>query len=152
MALTACATPSRSALPPGLVDALAGQGVSGPFQYGAADLNGDGRDEIVARMTGPAFCGSGGCTGLVLTRDGEGWRTVMRATVTRLPFRRLDTRTNGWSDLGVRIGGGGLAPQEVIISFDGSAYPSNPAAPPRRAANGAAGRIVLDERSAVVSP
>lgn len=91
-----------------------------------ADLNGDGRPEVIAYVTGPEWCGSGGCRLMIATRTARGWRLVARTTVTRPPIRRLATRRRGWSDLAVGIGGGGLPARTVRLRFDGARYPSNP--------------------------
>lgn len=147
--LTGCASGVSRDPSSGLsfVETLAAQDAVRPFRQAAVDLNGDGRDEVVLRFEGPDRCGSGGCNGLVLTPQGSGWRVVMRATVTRLPFRVLETRTHGWADLGVFVGGGGMASQEMLLAFDGASYPSNPTTPPARPSRGAPGRIILDESS-----
>lgn len=39
------------------------------FMYAAIDLNDDGKHEYIVAMVGPAYCGSGGCTMLVLTNS-----------------------------------------------------------------------------------
>jgi hypothetical protein len=61
-------------------------------------------------VTSPDYCGSGGCVTLVLQRTGQGYRTVMRASVTRPPIRVLETQHQGWKDIGVTISGGGAGP------------------------------------------
>ena len=146
LALASCAPPAlQSSAYPGLAEALSAEGVSGPYRQATVDLNSDGRDEVVVRLEGRDWCGSGGCTALVLTPDAAGWLTVMRATVTRLPFRKLETESQGWADVSVSIGGGGLAGGEALMAFDGEAYPSNPTTAPARLVTGAVGTIILDE-------
>lgn len=39
------------------------------FMYASIDLNDDGKNEYIVGMVGPSFCGSGGCTMLVLTNS-----------------------------------------------------------------------------------
>ena len=41
------------------------------FVAAFVDLNGDGRPEAVVRLTSSHWCGSGGCTTLVLERDSD---------------------------------------------------------------------------------
>jgi hypothetical protein len=113
------------------------------YRIGAADLNGDGADELVVYVTSPEYCGSGGCAMLVLQRTAQGYRTRMKATVTRLPIRFLKTRTNGWHDIGVTVAGGGTSPREVAMRFDGRRYPSNPTLAPTATAANRQGRALI---------
>lgn len=117
-------------------------------RFGAAvtDLNGDGRDEVIVHVTSPDYCGSGGCVTLVLEPAGDGYRTVMRASVTRPPIRILETQHHGWKDIGVTVSGGGAGPPyEAAMVFDGRRYPSNPTTPPARPVSEAAGVTVIAE-------
>jgi hypothetical protein len=109
------------------------------------DLNGDGRNELVVYVSGQDHCGSGGCRVVVLTvRDGA-WRMVMDASVSRLPIRLLAASSNGWRDLGVTTGGGGLAPGLARMRFDGTSYPGNPTAPPAEPAERGEGTVLIAE-------
>lgn len=117
-----------------------------PFLSAETDLNGDGRDEVVVHVTSRDYCGSGGCVTLVLQRTGQGYRTVMRASVTRPPIRVLETRHQGWKDIGVTVSGGGAGPAyEAALAFDGRRYPSNPTTPPARPVKDAAGVTLIAE-------
>lgn len=108
------------------------------------DLNGDGVPEIVAYLSSQDFCGSGGCRLLTLQRRPGGAKAVMNATITRPPIRVLSTASHGWRDIAVQVGGGGLRPHEVVLKFDGAAYPSNPSLPPARPANvGVRGKVLI---------
>ena len=104
-------------------------------RYSAAfqDLSGDGVPEAIVYLTSGGWCGSGGCTLLILEQRGSAYKVVTKATVTRLPIRALTTKSNGWLDLGVRVQGGGIfVPYEAVLSFDGKTYPANPSTPPAR--------------------
>jgi hypothetical protein len=115
--------------------------------YSAAfvDLNGDGTPEAVVYVTGRGWCGSGGCTTLILARTGSSFRLVTKVTITRPPIRVLANASSGWRDIGVWVRGGGITPgYEADLRFDGKAYPGNPSTPPaRRAPVGAAGQVVI---------
>jgi hypothetical protein len=109
------------------------------------DLNGDGPDEAVVRVSGSYSCGRAGCPLFVFTRAASGWRQISRTTITNAPIRALGSRSRGWRDLAVTVAGGGLGrPYEARLSFDGRRYPMNPTvAPARRAPAGAPGRLLI---------
>lgn len=86
-------------------------------------------------MAGAHWCGSGGCTLLVLEPEGEGLRELGRTTISHPPVRVLNTRTNGMPELSVRVRGDyypGDGPKLVALPFDGETYALNPTAPPAR--------------------
>ena len=116
-----------------------------PASYAAAevDLNGDGRNEVVAYITGAGLCGSGGCSAVILTPSGSGYRVVTQTSVTQLPIRVLTTRNRGWLDLAVGVGGGGRHAAMARLKFDGAAYPDNPTDTPT--VRGASGRVLIPE-------
>lgn len=98
------------------------------------DLNDDGTDEAIVYLAGPYFCGTGGCSLLVLMPSGSAWRKVGDVSTVRTPIRVLATRSHGWRDLAVEVAGGGGPVGTVALRFDGAAYPGNASlAPPTRA-------------------
>lgn len=129
LGLTACATGQGSG--PDLSE-YSGEGTT--VRQARADLNADGRDEVIVHVEGRDVCGSGGCLTLIFTPDDAGYRQIMRATVSRTPIGIAATRTGGWSDVVVGVGGGGLVDGRVVMSWDGAGYPSNPTVEPARPA------------------
>jgi len=96
-----------------------------------ADLKDDGRLEAIVYLMDNEWCGSGGCTMLILAPKDSSYEVVTKITVTRPPIRILKTKTNGWHDLSVFVAGGGIVPgYDAKLSFDGSTYPSNPSTAP----------------------
>lgn len=89
------------------------------------DLDGDGADEAIVYLAGPYFCGTGGCTLLVLTRAGPAWRKVGDTSTVRAPIQVLVARSHGWRDLAVEVAGGGGPVGTVALRFDGAAYSGN---------------------------
>jgi hypothetical protein len=118
------------------------------YFYSFIDLNGDGKQEIVAYITGNSWCGTGGCTVLVLAPDDSSYRVVTRISIARLPIRFLATKSNGWHNLGVWVQGGGVQPgYEAELPFDGKSYPTNPSTfPARRLKSKTAGQVLLTSK------
>jgi hypothetical protein len=85
------------------------------FEY---DLNEDGNKEILVGFTGPYFCGTGGCTQLLLDSQGN---VITTFSVSDYPVIIDTNKTNGWKDLFIYSGG-----KNRIVKFDGKKYPSNP--------------------------
>jgi hypothetical protein len=87
---------------------------------------------IIAYISGN-FCGSGGCTLLIMEYQHGYYRVINKVTVVKLPVWLLSSSTNGRPDIGVWVQGGGiLNGYEALLAFDGKAYPSNPTVPPAK--------------------
>jgi hypothetical protein len=119
-------------------------------EYSAAfvDLKGDGAKEVIVYLSADGWCGTGGCTMLILAPEGVSYRVVTRIPAVRLPIWVFNTKSNGWRDIGVGARINGVEPlYEAILSFDGQTYPSGLADAPR--SNGRhQGRIVMSEATA----
>ncbi len=95
-----------------------------------ADIGGDDREEALVYLVDSGRCGSGGCSLIILTPSGKGWRSIGQTSVTQLPVHRLLTRKDGWNDLAVGIGGGGGPSGTALLRFANGRYPSNPSVQP----------------------
>ena len=109
-----------------------------------ADLDGDRRPEALVYLISGAFCGSGGCKLLVLTRDGRSWRAVADTSVTNAPIRLLATSNHGWRDLAVIVAGGGARSHEALLTFNGRTYPRNPSVA-RTLRRAVPGRVLISD-------
>ena len=109
------------------------------FQFYEVDLNDDGNKEIFVRFMGPYFCGSGGCTFLLLDKYGE---VITRFTVTRAPIFIEQEKRNGWSLLLVKDSG---VFKELI--YENGSYPDNPSVLPKAPYDAPSGHaeIMFDE-------
>jgi hypothetical protein len=97
------------------------------------DLGGNGKQDVIVYVTGQEWCGSGGCTTLILAPSDASYKVVTKITVSRPPICVLPTKSNGWHDISVRVQGGGIQTgYEAHLSFDGKSYPNNPSALPAR--------------------
>lgn len=85
------------------------------FEY---DLNEDGKKEILVGLTGGYFCGTGGCTQLLLDNQGN---VITQFSVSGNPVVIDTNKTNGWKDLFIYSGS-----KYRIVKFNGKTYPSNP--------------------------
>jgi len=88
------------------------------FQFYKVDLNTDGNDEIFVRFLTPYFCGTGGCTFLLLDHEGE---IITKFTVTRAPIFVEKKDVNGWAILLVKDAG-----VFKELTYKNGTYPSNP--------------------------
>lgn len=94
-------------------------------------LRGDDTQQVIVHLIGSAWCGTGGCTALILVPKGSSYTILTAMSVAQQPIRVLDTKSHGWHDLGIWVQGGGIQPgYEARLSFDGKEYPSNPTMPP----------------------
>ncbi len=109
------------------------------FQFYRVDLNDDGNQEIFVRFMGPYFCGSGGCTFLLLDSYGE---VITRFTVTRAPIFIEPKKVNGWSLLLVRDSG---VFKELV--YENGSYPGNPSVLPKAPYDAPSGHatVMFDE-------
>jgi hypothetical protein len=83
---------------------------------------------------------------VVLSRGRQGFRVVLRSSVTQLPIRLLPTSTRGWRDVGVTVAGGGIAkPALARLRFNGTRYPGNPTLAPAVPPNRSSGRLLIAE-------
>jgi hypothetical protein len=114
------------------------------YLYNLNDLNGDGKKEVIVYVMGDSWCGSGGCTTLILEPQGSYYKVVTKLTITNLPICLLKTSSHGWHSLTVWVHRGGvLSPYEAELRFDGKTYPENPTVPPARPFDGKVKRDVL---------
>ena len=119
-----------------------------------ASITPDGGTTLVY-LTGPNWCGSGGCRLLVLDRTGETYRLVGEISVARAPIRLLEQQTHGRRDLGVYVAGGGITQgYEAAVPFDGRRYAPNPTVAPAVRIEDAPGETLIraDEQGRTLEP
>lgn len=93
------------------------------FQFFKVDLNNDDKDEYFVRFMSPYFCGSGGCTMLLLDHEGN---VMTKFTVMEPPVFVEKDKDGGWATLLVRSGG-----ELKEMKYANGKYPSNPSVLPK---------------------
>jgi len=81
-------------------------------------------------LSGQSWCGSGGCTALLLKEVGMTFKIVNKFTLARLPIHVLPSTTKGWHDMTMPVRGGGVSDRVAILRYNGSRYPGNPSTAP----------------------
>jgi len=107
----------KSDLEKNLIDSLSRKFIF--FEY---DLNDDSKKEIFVGLTGPYFCGTGGCSIMLLDNQGN---EITNFTVSDYPVVIDNKKTGSWKDLFILSGG-----KYHIIKSIGKKYPSNPSTQP----------------------
>jgi hypothetical protein len=83
------------------IDAIMVQGGTFPpgtkFQVARIDLNGDGKEEIVARIEHEEMCNRAGCNMMVLTQRGNRWVALYDEIAKTI--EPAEGMTGGWRDL-----------------------------------------------------
>ena len=105
------------------------------FQYFTVDLNDDDKKEHFVAFMSPYFCGSGGCTVMLLDHEAS---VITKFTVMRTPIWAEKSTTNGWRNLLVRSEG-----ELKELKFDGSTYPSNPSVVPAASFDAPSGSAIV---------
>lgn len=93
------------------------------FIYAKVDLNDDGHEEILVGLWGPYFCGSGGCTALLLSSNAM---VMTKFTTIDYPFFISKEKTTGWKNIIIKSGG-----SYKTLRWKAGKYPSNPSMLPK---------------------
>lgn len=102
------------------------------YSAAAVSLSGVSNHQYLVYLTSRQWCGSGGCTALLLVPRGASFKVVEKFTLVQLPIRILPSKSHGWHDLAMPVSGGGITHRYMaILKFDGHKYPSNPSMAPR---------------------
>ena len=125
-----------------------------PLRYTSGQWSDAETRLVFVQFLGPEYCGSGGCTLLILRPEGTGFSVLGEVTITNAPVRVLTSRTHGLPDIAVRVSGGGATPHEALLPFDGTRYARNPTVAPARPTEAAPGVVVIadDQDATVLKP
>lgn len=99
---------------------------------------------IVVYVSGPMWCGSGGCMLLTLKRTGHTFTVLGKTTNVHPPIRLVSSSLNGKPELGVVVAGGGiLHAYEAVLPFSAKGYPENATMPPSKPITLTQGRAII---------
>lgn len=108
------------------------------------DLRGDGAVEAIVYLVDSDYCGSGGCTTLILEKKEGSWKIVSSIATTRPPIRVLPKKSHGWHSLSVFVAGGGiLQGYDAELDFNGKRYPPSPSVPAAKPLRDPTGEVVI---------
>lgn len=112
------------------------------FQFYKVDLNHDNKDEYFVNFLSPYFCGTGGCTVLLLDHESN---IINRFTVMETPIYIDNNQTNGWNNILVFSG-----KKLKELKYSNGRYPSNPSMAPNSTDDAPASSaiIMFSEKSA----
>ena len=97
----------------------------GPVKHVLADLNADGKAEVLAYFTGEDWCAETGCSLTVFTDAPQGYVPVSTTKRVKGPILLDERSSNGWQNLHVKTGGSTYGTRYVTLRFTGRGYPGN---------------------------
>lgn len=106
--------------------ATRGAGPVPHYRQAHADLDADGREDVLMWLDDPNFCDrGGGCTLLVFRNQPAGYTLVGETTSVRPPILVSPNRTQGWRDLLVDVHADGIQGGTVALQSNGQHYPAD---------------------------
>lgn len=115
--------------------------ISTPLQSEAAK-------EQIVYVTGRGWCGSGGCTLLILEPSADTFKVLGDLSAVQLPVKILPGFKNGHPSISVRARGIKVGSEyRMKLSFDGGNYPSDATLPPAQRLTDDKGRSILTSAS-----
>jgi hypothetical protein len=92
------------------------------YFYNRVDLNRDGKPEVLVWLNGLSLGGSSGYPVMVFQKAGRGYKSLWSVEQVWIPIIVSQRRTKGWSDLIIRVGGGGYPLEYALFKFNGKSY------------------------------
>ena len=101
---------------------LGGDSNSVKFVSRHADLNGDGRPELLVWVPTIGYGGTSGYPLLIFHRGRRGLRLVSKIEPVWTPLAVANSSRRGWHDIIVQVGGGGEEMRYVVFRHNGKSY------------------------------
>ncbi len=116
------------------------------YMHAFVDLNGDGKPEAIVYLLGGRWCGTSGCTMLILRQEAPSFNVVSKTLSTRPPIRVLPATSHGWRNLSVLVASGITESYQSELRFNGKTYPWSPSLPPaRRLDSKSSGKVIFED-------
>ena len=106
------------------------------YEVAAADLNDDGRKELLVWVPNRDFGGTSGYPLLAFAVENGAYVCRGRFDYAWTPVVVLRAKRSGWRDVAVSVGGGGVPMHFVRWRFDGDAYDGGEDSPPLESPRG----------------
>lgn len=106
-----------------------GAPISSLYEYNRVDLDDDGRRDALVLFKNPYgfWCGTHGCTMLILKASDDKFELVNAIQPVRAPLYVSEKATNGWRDIIVRVTGRKWdESKDALMAYNGTQYPDNP--------------------------
>ncbi len=95
------------------------------YEIARADLDADGRDDVLALMNGKSsYAGTDGSTLFILKGTSKGFTSLGSVKIVTPPIYLSQNTTNGYRDLIATVRSGGATPGLTTLTFDGKSYPA----------------------------
>jgi hypothetical protein len=94
-----------------------------------ADLNNDGRSELLVWVPTIGYGGTSGYPLLIFRNEKRGLRLVSKLEQVWTPLIILRTSSHGWHDIVMQAGGGGVPMEYFVFRHNGKDYPEDSARP-----------------------
>ena len=102
------------------------------FTAAFVDLKNDGSSEAIVHLSSSSWCGTGGCTLLIMAPDGDSYKLISKIPAVRPSIKMLTTITKGWH---------------------GSSYSDNASIPPAHRMRGKSnGKVIIPVNAKNESP
>jgi hypothetical protein len=99
-------------------------------------------EEQVVYVSGQGWCGSGGCTMLIVEPFQSSFKVLGDVRGVQLPIRLLPSMEFRHPDIGVQVKWD-APPYEAVLSFNGTNYPVSTVLPPARKIKGVEGKKII---------
>ncbi len=86
------------------------------------DLNGDGKPDYIVARQDPGYCGSGGCSTMIIVSSEVGYRSVLSNGGFYGYFEILNLKTNGFNDIAIKHNSFGNEFYYSVLWYDGQEY------------------------------
>lgn len=93
------------------------EGSESNYSFMEVDLNNDALNDYLVRLEGDSWCGTGGCTVLIVEQQPDELK-LLNDLSTVQDMSVAEENNDGWQQIKVEIGGGGSKPETLLYVYD----------------------------------